>query len=389
MPRVVQYRTAPPDVLPAAVTAEACVDLDAIAGNVRLVAGLTDALVMAVVKADGFGHGGVRTARTALANGASWLGVTSCAEGLELRDAGLTAPVLCWLTSAGQDFRAAITAEVDISVSSVAHLRSVAQDAARLSRCAAVHLKADTGLSRNGARPEDWAELVAAARDAERRGAVRVRGIWSHLAHADRWAHPGVGEQVGLFDELVHRARAWGLDPELLHVANSAAALGHPGTHYDLVRAGAAVYGVEPVAGRAFGLRPALTLRARLIGTKRVPAGTGVSYGHRYTTPGESTLGLVPLGFADGVPRAAGDRAEVWVAGERRPVAGVISMDQFVVDLGDGPAAVGDEVVLFGPGDRGEPTVADWARWAGTNPHEVLTRIGGRVPRRHVGGDRG
>ncbi|MEV0677365.1 alanine racemase [Actinosynnema sp. NPDC050436] len=374
--------------MPAAVTAEACVDLDAVASNVRLVAARTDALVMAVVKADGFAHGSVRTARTALANGATWLGVTSCAEALELRDAGLVAPVLCWLTSPAQDFRAVIGADVDLSVSTPVHLRSVARDAARLAQPAAVHLKADTGLSRNGARPEDWWELVVAAREAERRGAVRVRGIWSHLAHADRSAHPGVGEQVRLFDELVGLARAAGLDPELLHLANSAAALGHPGTHYDLVRAGIAVYGVEPVEDRAFGLRPALTLRARLVNAKLVPSGTGVSYGHRYTTSARGALGLVPLGFADGVPRAVGDRAEVWVAGGRRPVAGAVAMDQFVVDLGDAPAGIGDEVVLFGPGDRGEPTVSDWARWAGTSPHEVLTRIGGRVPRRYVGGAR-
>ncbi|MBM7810336.1 alanine racemase [Saccharothrix algeriensis] len=374
---------APRDRVPAAPVAEARVDLGAVADNVGLVARSTDAGVMAVVKADGFGHGGVRTARAAVAGGAGWLGVTSGAEALELRAAGVTAPILCWLTAPAQDFRAVIAADVDVAVSTVPHLRSVAEDAARLSTRAVVQLEADTGLSRNGARPGDWCELVAAARRLERRGLVRVRGIWSHLAHADRPWHPGVDEQRRLFDELVGQARAGGLDPELLHLANSAAALGHPGTHYDLVRAGLAVYGVEPVAGRVFGLRPAMTLCARLINAKRVPAGTGVSYGHRYTTAAAGALGLVPLGYADGVPRAASGSAEVWVGGARRPVAGLVCMDQFVVDLGGGGAATGDEVVLFGPGDRGEPTVLDWARWARTNPHEVLTGIGGRVPRRY------
>ncbi len=373
-----------PDPMPAALVAEACVDLAAVADNVRLVAAHTDAGVMAVVKANGFGHGSVRIARTALANGAGWLGVTSCAEALELRDAGLTAPILCWLTAPGQDFRAAITADVDIAVSSVPHLRSVAEDAGRLGVPAAVQLKADTGMSRNGARPDDWRELVAVARDGERRGTVLVRGIWSHLSHADRQAHPVVAQQVRLFEEMVEQACDAGLDPELLHLANSAAALGHPGTHYDLVRAGVAVYGVEPMADRTFGLRPAMTLRARLVNTKQAPSGTGVSYGHRYTTSGAGTLALVPLGFADGVPRAASDRAEVWIDGGRYPVAGLIGMDQFVVDVGGGRVGIGDEVVLFGPGDRGEPTVLDWARWAGTNPHEILTRIGDRVPRRYV-----
>ncbi|MBW4716432.1 alanine racemase [Saccharothrix sp. SC076] len=368
--------------------AEAHVDLTAVSGNVALIGRHTDAHVMAVVKADGFGHGGVRVARAAVTAGATWLGVTSCAEALEMRDAGLTTPVLCWLTGPGHDFRAVIAADVDVAVSSVPHLRSVAEDAARLATRAAVHLKADTGLSRNGATPRDWDELVAEARRRELLGQVRVRGVWSHLSHADQPGHPAVADQARLFDRLVRVARAAGLDPELRHLANSAAALDRPDTHYDLVRAGIASYGVEPLPDRSFGLRPAMTLRAEVVNAKQVPAGTGVSYGHRYATRVAGTLALVPLGFADGVPRAAVG-AEVWVNGARHPVAGSVSMDQFVVDVGDGRADIGDEVVLFGPGDRGEPTVLDWARWARTNPHEVLTRIGARVPRRYRGVARG
>ncbi|KAA2261454.1 alanine racemase [Solihabitans fulvus] len=363
---------------------EACVELDAIGGNVELIARHTDAEIMAVVKANGFAHGSVQTARAAVAHGATWLGVTSCAEALALRRAGLTVPVLCWLTAPGQDFGEVIAAGVDLAVSSVPHLRAVAAEADRLGTRAMVHLKADTGLSRNGATPEDWPELVAAARRRERAGTLRVRGVWSHLAHADQPAHPGVGDQVRRFERLVGQARSAGLDPDLVHLANSAAALAHPETHYGLVRAGIAIYGVEPVLGRTFGLRPAMTLRARVVLAKRVAADTGVSYGHRYTTTDQATLALVPLGYADGVPRSASTLGAVWLNGERRPIAGSIAMDQFVVDAGHAHVEIGDEVVVFGPGDLGEPTVLDWARWSGTIPHEILTGIGDRVPRSYL-----
>lgn len=366
---------------PTGALATATVDLAAIGHNTALLGRHTRAGLMAVVKADGFGHGMVGVARAALAAGASWLGVTSSAEALLLRAAGIRAPVLSWLHDVDEDLSALIDEEVDVSVSTPQHLRSVAEAALRLGRPARVHLKVDTGLSRNGAAADDWPELLAWASRAQAAGAVRVHAVWSHLATADLPGHPGVSAQARRFDEAYAAARAAGLAPPLRHLANSAALLAAPATHHDLVRAGIGLYGIEPVPGRTFGLRPAMTLRARVVNVKRVPAGTGVSYGFDHVTSRPTTLALVPLGYADGVPRTASGRAQVWLGGQRRPVVGRIAMDQCVVDAGDTDVRCGDEVVLFGPGDRGEPTAADWARWAGTIPHEILTGVGARVRR--------
>jgi alanine racemase len=274
-----------------------------------------------------------------------------------------------------------LLADVDLSVSSSDHLRAVAASAARLGSTATVHLKADTGLHRNGARPEEWLALVRLARDLEVAGYVQVRGVWSHLISG---TDPATGTQVRLFDEAVAVARNAGLRPQIRHLANSVATLVAPRTHYELVRPGIGLYGVAPDPHRTFGLRGVMTLRARLILVKRVPAGSGVSYEHDYVTARDSTLALVPLGYADGLPWAAAPHAEVWIAGRRYPVAGRIAMDQFVVDLGDDTAHAGDEVVVFGPGTHGEPTVPEWARWAGTVPHEIVTGVGPRVARHYV-----
>jgi alanine racemase len=364
--------------------AHAVVHLDAVAHNTALFAAGTKAAVMAVVKADGFGHGAVRVACAALSSGATWLGVTTCAEALQLRAGGITAPILSWMHSPLEDFGAALLANVDMSVSTPEHLRAVAASAARLGVTARVHLKADTGLHRNGARPGEWRELVRLARDLETTGHVRVRGVWSHLVSGTEAAEDTTRLQVTLLDEAVQVARGAGLRPEIRHLANSAATLGAPQTHYELVRPGIGLYGVEPDPRRVYGLRGAMTLRARLILVKRVPAGSGVSYEHDYVTDRDTTLALVPVGYADGLPWVAARRAEVSIAGRRYPVAGRIAMDQFVVDVGDATPRIGDEAVVFGPGTEGEPTVADWAGWANTVPHEILTGIGPRVARRYV-----
>jgi alanine racemase len=364
-------------------TTEAVVDLRAVAHNVATIAAATSAAVMTVVKADGFGHGLVPVARTALDAGASWLGVTSAAEAMTLRAGGVDAPILTWLHRPDEDFRPLIDADVDISAASVEHLRGIAASSSA-GRPATVHLKVDTGMSRNGAAPDEWPRLVAVAHDLERAGLLRVRAVWTHLATADEPGRPETARQLAAFDDALKIASASGLTPALRHVANSAGALAVPESHYDLVRVGIATYGVEPVLGRAYGLRPVMTLRARAILVKRVPAGTGVSYGLDYTTTRPTTLVLVPIGYADGVPRNVAPAARVWIGGRRHPIAGRVSMDQFVIDVGDAPAAIGDEIILFGPGDRGEPTAQEWADWAGTNAHEILTRIGPRVPRRHV-----
>jgi alanine racemase len=364
--------------------AHAVVDLDAVAHNTALFARSTKAAVMAVVKADGFGHGAVQVATTALASGATWLGVTTGAEALHLRAAGITAPILSWIHSPGEDFGPALRAHVDVSVPSSDHLRAVAASAAAVGVTANVHLKADTGLHRNGARPEEWRDLVRQARDLERAGHVYVRGIWSHLISGVHPAAASVRSQIRLLDEAVEVARNVGLTPEIRHLANSVATLAAPDTHYELVRPGIGLYGVEPHPRRVFGLRGAMTLRARLILVKRVPAGSGVSYEHDYVTREDSALALVPLGYADGVPWSAARSAEVWMAGRRYPVAGRIAMNQFVIDLGGDTAMAGDEVVLFGPGTEGEPTVAEWAGWADTIPHEIVTGVGPGVPRRYA-----
>ncbi|GAA2625837.1 alanine racemase [Dactylosporangium fulvum] len=360
------------------IVAEAVVDLDAIAHNTRLLAGLAAprAGTMVVVKANAFGHGVLPVARTALANGASWLGVTSIAEALELRAAGIDAPVLAWLYAHDDDFAGAIRAGVDLSVSTAEHLAAIAAAGP-----ANVHLKVDTGLTRNGVNWAEWPALVEAAAALR----VNVRGIWSHLASADDPGNPSIMRQVDRFEEALAIAGKSGITPEVRHLANSAGIVDVPGAHYDLVRAGLALYGVEPVDGVIAGLRRAMTLRARAINVKRVPSGIGVSYLHQYVTDRETTMVLVPVGYADGVPRLLSNRGEVALHGERRPIAGRVAMDQFVVDAGDLPVALGDEIVLFGADPAAAPTVEEWAAWAQTNPHEILTGIGARVPRTYVG----
>ncbi|MDF2257979.1 alanine racemase [Streptantibioticus ferralitis] len=365
------------------------IDLAALRANVAALRARTGgAAVMAVVKADGYGHGALACARAARAAGASWLGTATPQEALALRAAGVDGRMLCWLWTPGGPWRAAIEADVDVSVSGMWALREVTAAARAAGRPARIQLKADTGLGRNGCQPADWPELVAAARAAEVAGLAKVTGIWSHFACADEPGHPSIATQLALFHEALGAAEAAGLEPEVRHIANSPATLTLPETHFDLVRTGLAVYGVSPVpqvgAPADFGLRPVMTLQATLAQVKRVPGGHGVSYGHLYTTPGETTLALVPAGYADGIPRHASNAGPVLVAGKWRTVAGRVAMDQFVVDLGGDNALVGDRAVLFGPGDHGEPTVEDWARACGTIAYEIVTRIGSRVPRVYV-----
>lgn len=370
---------------PVSPHAHAEVDLAAVAHNTALFAERTKASVIAVVKADGFGHGAAAVARTALDSGADWLATATTAESLRLRADGITAPTLSWLLGPVEDFRDPISAGIDLSASSEEQLARIAADASLAGLTAAVHLKVDTGLHRAGALLPDWPELVRRARDLELGGSIRIRGIWSHLRSGTDATPPSVGSPVAIFEEALVAARRAGLRPEVRHLANSVAALAAPETHYELVRPGIGLYGVEPDPRQAFGLRGAMTLRTRLALTKRVPAGSGVSYEHDYVTDRESNLGLVPLGYADGIPFTATGRAEVWVAGRRHPVAGRIAMNQFVVDLGEHIAEPGDEVIIFGPGERGEPTVTDWARWARTVPHEILIGVGSRISRYYVG----
>ncbi|PVE10075.1 alanine racemase [Streptomyces scopuliridis] len=374
----------------AGVRARAEVDLAALRGNVRALRSRVGpgVALMGVVKSDGYGHGMLPTARAALDAGATWLGTATPHEALALRAAGIESRVMCWLWTPGDPWREGIEADLDMSVSAMWALREVTAAAREAGRPARIQLKADTGLGRNGCQPADWPELVAAALDAQAAGLVRVTGLWSHFACADEPGHPSITAQLDAFHEMVAYAEKEGVEPEVRHIANSAAMLTLPQASFDLVRAGIAMYGISPSpelgTSRDFGLRPAMTLSASVALVKRVPEGHGVSYGHHYVTSRETTLGLVPLGYADGIPRHASGRGPVLVGGVRRRVAGRVAMDQFVVDLGGDTPEPGATAILFGPGDRGEPTAEDWAEAADTIAYEIVTRIGSRVPRVYV-----
>jgi alanine racemase len=363
---------------------ETVIDLRAIRHNLALLASRaagSGAATMAVVKADGYGHGALPVARAAVDAGASWLGTCSLAEALELREAGIDARLFSWLDIPDVDYVPGIEAGVDLGVSSVGELARVAEAAGRAGRRAAVHLKIDTGLSRNGCPPMSWPALVKAA-SAE--PDVDVVAIWSHLACADEPGHPSIDMQAKRFQAAYDVAREAGLDP-LRHMANSAATLTRPDLHFDLVRPGIAMYGLNPVPQQE-DLRPAMTFRSQVVLTKRIEAGESVSYGHTWTAPRDTTLALVPAGYADGVPRTLSGRMSVWLDGQRRPVAGRVCMDQLVVDCGDHEPEVGAEVVLFGNGLHGGPTAREWADTLGTIDYEIVTGMyRPRVRRRYLG----
>ncbi len=323
--------------------AEIVVDLDAIRGNVAHLAQVAaPAEVMAVVKADGYGHGIVEVARAAREGGAGWLGVATMEEALALRAAGDTEPILAWLSVPGEDHTPAIEADVELAAYSVAQVESVAACADAAGRPAALQLKVDTGLTRGGVALQDWSEAVEAARKAEEAGQVRVTGIWSHFACSDEPEHPANDQQERVFREALRAAADGGLRPRWRHLANSAATLTRPSARFDLVRCGLAMYGLSPAPtvhdAAGFGLRPAMTARARLALVKPAPAGAGISYGHTYRVPeagSGTTVGVVPVGYGDGVLRSASSRAQVLVGGRRATIAGRVCMDQFVLDVGN------------------------------------------------------
>lgn len=356
--------------------ADLCVNAEALRHNVRVLAAYTrasGAATMAVVKADGYGHGAYTAACAALEAGADRLGVATIGEALGLRAAGITVPVLCWLYTATDSFEAALRAGVELSVSSLGELGAITDAANRLNTSARVHLKIDTGLSRNGCSEEDWPRLLDQAAKDEVDGSVEVVAVWSHLACADEPGHPSVDAQAERFHRAYERARAAGLRP-IRHLANSAALLTRPDLHFELVRPGIALYGLDPVPQDGdHGLRPAMTFRSSVVRTKSIAAGESVSYGQTWTADRPSTLALIPVGYADGLPRALSGRMSVWLAGKRRPLVGRVCMDQVVVCCGDDEIAEGVEVILFGPGYLGEPTVAEWADRLDTIHYEIVS----------------
>lgn len=361
---------------------EAVVDTAAISANVARIRELVGTPnLLAVVKAGGYGHGAVAVARAALAGGADWLGTADLREAVALREAGIAAPLLCWLHDPDETFDAALEYGIDVGVSSLAQLSRIAQAAEDRGARASVQLKLETGLSRNGAAEPEWPELFGSAARFVARGSVLVTGLFSHVSNASRADDLAA---VACFDRGIALAAEHGIAPELLHLAATAAALRIPEARYTMVRAGIGIYGLSPFDDESaleIGLTPAMTLRGTVAGIRRVPADTGVSYDYTYRTRAETTLALVPLGYAEGIPRAASGTAEVSIGGVRYPIAGRVAMDQFVVDVGDAAVSVGDEVVLWGDPTTGVPSVDEWARWCGTINYEMVTRLGPRVQR--------
>jgi alanine racemase len=370
--------------------AQAVVDLDAIAHNVRLLrehAG--SAQVMVVLKADGYGHGATQVARAALAAGAAELGVATLDEALALRRDGVTAPLMAWLHAPGVDFAAALTADVQVAVSSARQLGDLLDAAARTGRTATVTVKVDTGLSRNGAGSAEFTAMLPVLARARADDAIRLRGIMSHLACGDEPDSPVNNLQAQRFSEFRAQAHDAGVAFEIAHLSNSPAAMTRPDLAYDMVRPGIAVYGQTPIASRGdMGLVPAMTLKCPVAFVRSIKAGDAVSYGHTWTADRDTTVALLPLGYADGVFRNLSGRIDVMINGRRRRNVGRICMDQFVVDLGPGPVDVaeGDDAILFGSGAQGEQTAQDWAELLGTINYEVVTSPRGRISRVYRGG---
>jgi alanine racemase len=353
---------------------EALIKPSAISHNVGVLSQMAHTPnLLIVVKANGYGHGALTAARAALEGGANWLGTADIQEAMELRAGGITSRVLAWLLAPTEDLSGAMEAGIDLGVASLQQLQQVTSAVSGGSR-AQIHLKVDTGLGRNGADPRDWEALFQAAKDAQDSGTVNVVGVFTHLSGTSVEAD---ADQGAVYDEALAV-----LEPEIRHVASSIGTSDSPGLAYDMVRVGAAAYGV-PVTPRyhQVGLIPAMRVSGQLILVKRVHEGLGVGYGHTYRTSSETTLALVPLGYADGIPRHASNAGPVSIAGERFSVSGRISMDQFTVDVGDASVHEGQWAVLWGDPAEGEPSANEWAEAAGTIAYEIVTRLGDRIPR--------
>ncbi len=360
------------------------IDLGAIRGNVEhLVSVAAPAAVWPAVKADGYGHGAARVARAALQGGATGLCVALAQEGIVLRDAGLDCPILVLSEQPPEELAGALRAGLDLTVYSRAQLQSIADAGGRDHP---VHLKVDTGMRRVGASVEDALGLADAI-DAS--PAVRLQGLWTHLAVADEPADPFNAAQIAALRDVVSMLAAAGHHPSLVHAANSAATLADPAAHFDMVRPGISVYGISPgvaLTQQAAALRPALSLRARVSHVKRVRAGDRISYGLRHRFESDTTVATLPLGYADGVPRRlfAGG-GEVLIAGRRHPIVGVVTMDQLMVDCGTEKVAIGDEAILIGSQGSESITANEWAERLGTIGYEVVCGISGRIERRYTG----
>jgi len=366
--------------------ASAEVNLSAIADNLKLIKSKTDAQVLAVVKADAYGHGLIQVGKAAADAGAEWLGTALLEEAIALRKSGIKIPIISWLTPLGEDFKTAIDLDVDLSISSIELLNEVVAAGKSVKKIPRVHIEVDTGMSRGGVG-DDWQifldQLIKASISKE----INVVGIWSHFARADEPDEKMNKEQLATFEDRIKSLAMAGINPEFIHIANSAASLVNKSAHKNIIRWGIGLYGLSPDVNnlgdsKSLKLKPAMKLKAKLHLVKTVKAGASVGYGGTATTKSDTKLGVVTLGYADGIPRNANNLAGIFVAGNRAPLIGRVSMDQFVVDLGiNSSAKTGDEVIVFGDGIGGEYTADEWAKASGTINYEIVTRIGSRVPR--------
>lgn len=363
--------------------AQAEVDLSAIAANIKYLQKHAGVPVMAVVKADAYGHGLVPVAQVAISAGAQWLGVALLEEALALRGAGITAPILSWLAPPGSDYASAMQADIDLAVPSIAIYEEILSAARSAKIRPRIHIEVDTGMTRGGFL-EEWETFLQ--RISDTKDQVEVVGFFSHFARADEPGERQNALQLKRFIEMTDDLNRIGIEPEIHHLSNSAATLVDASSHFDLVRTGIAMYGLTPDlqhlgTSQHLGLKPAMTLKAKLHLVKAVDAGTPVGYGAVATTLTDTNLGVVAMGYADGIPRIA-QNAGVFVNGYRAQILGRVSMDQFVVELGkDSTAKAGDWVTIFGPGDEGEYTADDWGSASSSINYEIVTRIGPRVPR--------
>lgn len=353
---------------------------DAVAVNVRRVRAVTTARIMAVVKADGYGHGAITVAQAAIAAGAEQLGVTDVSEGSALRAAGVSVPILAWLHPSGIDTERAAADRIDVAVGSVDEIGQLISDIHSPEiRRVRVHLSLDTGMARGGCPASEWEELLGLARAGEGLGRIEVVGLMGHLPLADR-ADPAANEPaVERMQAAVRAAQAAGFGRLLVHLAATAGALTDRSTHFDLVRIGAGLVGIDPSGTVA--MQGASRLTAPIVHVARVEAGTPVGYGGDHVTDTATHLGVLGLGYADGIPRELAPDAGVEIRGRRHRIVGRVSMDQIVVDLGTDPAPRGTIATVFGPEGGATPRIHDWAAWSGTIAHTIVTGIGPRVKR--------
>ena len=366
--------------------ASAEINLSAITQNFKSIKSRTNADVLAVVKADAYGHGLIPVSKALEEAGADWFGTALLEEAINLRKSGILKPIISWLTPLGEDFKSAIDLDIDLGIPSIDLLDEVIKAASLTGKTARIHLEIDTGMSRGGVLSE-WDQLIKSVLAGVNLKQLKVIGIWSHFARADEPDELMNQEQLSLFEEKVNQAKAAGIDAQFIHIANSAALFTNKSTHKNIIRSGIALFGLSPDIktigdSSSLGLKPAMKLKAKLNLVKEVKAGSSVGYGGTAVLKSDTKLGVVALGYADGIPRSTNNLAGVFVNKKRAPIIGRVSMDQFVVDLGiTSTAKTGDEVIVFGDGSNGEYTVDEWAKAANTINYEIITRIGPRVPR--------